>query len=56
MIRIDCEKDLERGDVGDEKIDYDEKRNELASQQTSPTLTEGTFGSGGDAKGMSWNH
>ena len=50
MGRIDSEKDLERGD--DSKI-VDEKRREFfESQQSSPTLTQGTFENDGDAKGM----
>lgn len=53
MGRVDFEKDLERGDV-DRKI-VDEKRGEFESQQSSPTLTQGTFESDRDAKGMKWN-
>lgn len=50
MGRIDSEKDLERGD--DSKV-VDEKRREFfVSQQSSPTLTQGTFETDGDAKGM----
>jgi hypothetical protein len=51
MGSTDFEKDLERGD--DSKIVDDEKRREfLESQQSSPTLTQGTFETDRDAKGM----
>jgi hypothetical protein len=52
MSGIDSEKDLERGDVDDRKFVGDEKRGELDSQQSSPTLTQGIFESNRDAKGM----
>lgn len=49
MGRIDFEKDLERGD--DCKSVDDEKRGEfLESQQSSPTLTQGTFETERNAK------
>lgn len=54
MGRIDFEKDLERGNGDDSKIVDGEKRGEFQSQQTSPTLTQGTFESDGDAKGRDW--
>jgi hypothetical protein len=53
MGSSDFEKDLERGD--NNKIVDDEKRREfLESQQSSPTLTQGTFETDRDAKGMHW--
>lgn len=55
MGKIDFEKDLERGVIADDKIVDDEKRGEFESQQTSPTLTQGTFESDRDAKGMDSN-
>ena len=53
MGRVDFEKDLERGD---DCKSVDEKRREfLESQQSSPTLTQGTFESERDVKGMDYN-
>jgi hypothetical protein len=54
MGSIDTEKDLERGDFDNSKVSGDEKRvgGEFNSAQSSPTLTQDTFESNGDAKGM----
>ena len=51
---MDIEKDLERGDSESSKIGGDEKSAgvEVEPAQSSPTLTQGTFESNCDAKGM----
>jgi hypothetical protein len=50
---MDFEKDIERGDVSDEKTVNNEKRAGFESVQSSPTLTQGTtFESNTDDKGM----
>jgi hypothetical protein len=56
MGRIESEKDLERGVYDDEKIAGDEKGGVFESQQSSPTLTQGTtFEDSEKDKGMHWN-
>ena len=53
MSGIHNEKDLERGESAYRNVTtIDEKRGELSSQQSSPTLTQGTFESERDAKGI----
>jgi len=42
MLRIDSEKDIERGDVDDANYPTAEKKSEFGSPQTSPTLTQGS--------------
>jgi len=39
----DCDRDLERGDFDENKIATDEKGCHIDSQQSSPTLTQGSF-------------
>lgn len=53
MSRTVCERDLEKGDIDEHcntKITDDEKRAVFESEQSSPTLTQGTFESDRDAK------
>lgn len=55
MSRTVCERDLEKGDIDEHcntKITDNEKRAVFESEQSSPTLTQGTFESDRDAKGM----
>ena len=56
MDRSICDKDIERGDFLDDiKIAADEKRSPFDSQQSSPTLTQGSFEDKQNDNGMYWN-